>query len=152
MDAVPAGLQLPSTVASGARVEELASQHPRNPNPSRTPALTLTVLCGAPAAPAWPGSAALPVARAAPRQSHLMERAAVQDAAEWEVGHPLEVPGKGREMSAPTPRPPWGFRLSLCRVFDPSQGFHPASFTPRCQECIQVIKQEEFASATTSDQ
>lgn len=81
-----------------------------------------------------------------------MERGGVQDPAEWEVGDPLEVPGKGREMSAPTPRSPRGVRLCLCQVFDLSRGFHPASFVLHRQECIQVTKQEEFASATTSDQ
>lgn len=111
MDVVLAGPHLPSTAASpGARREELDSQHPRNPKPTMTPASVLTVLRGAPAAPGGrrpvcPGSAALPVARAAPRQSHLMERGSIQDPAEREVGHPLEVPGKGREMSAPTPGP-----------------------------------------------
>lgn len=85
--------------------------------------------------PACPGTAALPVARAAPRQGHLMERGGIQDPAEREVGHPLEVPGKGREMSAlgSTAR---GFRLRLHWVSELSQGFHPASFMSHHQECI----------------
>lgn len=101
------GLQLTSTAApSAVRVGELVCGHPRYPNPTRTPGPVLTMLCGAPLAP---GSTALPIARAAPWQSHLMERGGVQDPAEREVGQPLECPGKGSEMSAPTCRPPRKF-------------------------------------------
>lgn len=101
----------------------------QNPKPHAVLASVLTMWCGLSPVPggrcpACPGTAALPVARAAPRQSHLMERGGIQDPAEREVGHPLEVPGKGREMSAPTLRSiTRGFRLHLRRVFELSQGF-----------------------------
>lgn len=69
----------------------------------------LTVLCRAPAAPGGPspvcpGRSAVPVIGATPRQSHLMEGGGIQHPAEREVGHPLEIPVKGWEMSAPTSR------------------------------------------------
>lgn len=37
-----------------------------------------------------------------------MERGGIQDPAEREVGHPLEVPAKGRQTSGPTPGAPQG--------------------------------------------
>lgn len=144
MGPVLAGLHLTSTAAPpAARMGELDCGRPRNPNPTGPPAPVLTMLCGAPVAP---GSAALPVARAAPWQSHLMERGGVQDPAEREVGQPLECPGKGREKSAPTRGPPQEVWWCVWWVFVLSHGFHWH------RECTWGCIQEGFGFAATSAQ
>lgn len=79
-----------------------------------------------------------------------MEGGGIQHPAEREVGHPLEIPAKGGEMSAPTSH--GGVWLWLCRGgFDLSQDFHPTSFTSQHQSFIQLVKQGGFGSAATAD-
>lgn len=153
---MPVGLHLPPSAAS-PRVQDGRDEYPRPQTPPGLSVPVLTVLCRAPAAaggpcPACPGSAALPVVGATPGQSHLMEGAGIQHPAEREVGHPLEIPGKGREISAPAPRPRrGGVWLCSCRGFGLSQDFHRTSFTPQHQNFSQVVKQEGFGSAATAD-
>lgn len=82
---------------------------PSSPDPKARGVPVLTVLCRAPVAPgegslACPGSSAVAVIGATPRQGHLMEGGGIQHPAEREVGHPLEIPVKGGEISAPTSR------------------------------------------------
>lgn len=100
LDAGPVGLHLSPTAAS-PRVQDGGAEQLRPQIPAGRSVPVLTVLSRAPAAPGGPcpGSSAVPVIRATPGQSHLMEGGGIQHPTEREVGHPLEIPAKGGKIS-----------------------------------------------------